>query len=163
MGQHEHTEVSVERAAVEEDLRRVHGHHNELNHLEQGQMLLPPQVLLEPWAERCQQVVRVHDDVDEGVKRAEERSVTTGNEFHPPPNSGWHDSVVDDVQGGDLIVLFAQHEEESVHELGELGEVVPPAQLGDDQLLGIVRIVNHLASETVAASPRVFYSLEEIV
>ena len=34
--------------------------------------------------------------------------------------------MVDDVQGGDVLILLPQHEEQSVKELGELGEEVPP-------------------------------------
>ena len=33
------------------------------------------------------------------------------------------------VQSRDLIVLFPQHEEYSVKEFGEFGEVVPPASM----------------------------------
>ena len=39
----------------------------ELDHLHGGQVFLPPEVLLEPGARRGQEVVWVHDDVDQGV------------------------------------------------------------------------------------------------
>ena len=39
----------------------------ELDHLHGGQIFLPPEILLEPGARRGQEVVGVHDDVDQGV------------------------------------------------------------------------------------------------
>ena len=66
-------------AVDEEQLERVDHHHHELDHLEDGQVLLPPEVRLQPRAHRCQQVVRVHHDVDERVQEAEERAVTACN------------------------------------------------------------------------------------
>lgn len=35
--------------------------------------------------------------------------------------------MMDDMQCRDLIVTFAHHKEERIEELGELGEIVPPA------------------------------------
>ena len=45
------------------------------------------------------------------------------------PDHG-HDGVVDDVQAGQLVVLLLQHHEERVHEVRELGEEVPPHNVG---------------------------------
>ena len=45
------------------------------------------------------------------------------------PDHG-HDGVVDDVQAGQLAVLLLQHHEERVHEVRELGEEVPPHNVG---------------------------------
>lgn len=36
-----------------------------------------------------------------------------------------------DVKEGDLVVVFAQDEEESIHKLDELGEVVPPQHINN--------------------------------
>ena len=41
----------------------------ELDDLDEGQVLLPPQVLLVFWPEAGQVVVGVHDDVHDGVLR----------------------------------------------------------------------------------------------
>jgi hypothetical protein len=38
----------------------------------------------------------------------------------------WHNSMVNDVQGRDLIISLPQDEEESVKELCEFAEIVPP-------------------------------------
>lgn len=46
-------------------------------HLQHGEILLPPEVLLYLRSHGGQHVVRVHDDVHEGIQQAEERAVTT--------------------------------------------------------------------------------------
>ena len=40
--------------------------------LQRGEVSLPPQVLLHVRAERSQEVVRIHHNVDEGVEQADE-------------------------------------------------------------------------------------------
>lgn len=124
-------------------------------------MLLPPQVLLILGAHGGQQVVRVHDDVNEGVEHSEERSVATGREFDTPPNGGRHDAVVNHMQIGDLVKLFTQNEKDGVQELGEFAEIIPPTHVNHNQFVGIVGIVNRLAAETVTEQPRVHQTLRE--
>ena len=134
---------------------------DELYHLQRRQMLLPPQVLLILGAHGGQQVVRVHDDVNEGVEHSEERSVATGREFDTPPNGGRHDAVVNHMQIGDLVKLFTQNEKDGVQELGEFAEIIPPTHVNHNQFVGIVGIVNRLAAETVTEQPRVHQTLRE--
>ncbi len=50
------------------------------------------------------QVVRVHDDVDEGVQDAPEGDVPSGEEPHRRPHVQGHQKVVGDVQEGHLQV-----------------------------------------------------------
>lgn len=63
-------------AIDEQQLERVNHDGQELDHLQRGQVLLPPQVLLDGRAERGQQIVRVHDDVYERVEKPKERAVS---------------------------------------------------------------------------------------
>lgn len=49
----------------------MHEDDNELNHLHGREVFLPPQVGPHPGAHRCQQVIAVHHDVDEGIEDAE--------------------------------------------------------------------------------------------
>ena len=49
---------------------------------------------------------------------------------NPDSPDHWHDGVVDDVEAGQLAVLLLQHHEERVHEVRELGEEVPPHNVG---------------------------------
>lgn len=112
---------------ADEQLECVQHHQDELHHLDEGQVLLPPQILLHFGSHGGQHIVGVHQNVDECVEEAEERAMAAGRELHSPPHRGWHQSMVDDVQRGDLVVPFAHHKENGVQELGEFGEEVPPA------------------------------------
>lgn len=60
-------------------------HHVELDQLNGGKMLLPPQIFLHVWSHRGAHVVRVHDDVDHVVDDVGERAVATSNEFDEHP------------------------------------------------------------------------------
>lgn len=42
---------------------------NELNHLKNGEVFLPPQVFLDARSHRCHHIVKVHDSVYQGVAR----------------------------------------------------------------------------------------------
>lgn len=66
---------------------------------------------MEGGAEGGQQVVRVHDDVDEGIQEAEERAVTAGGEFNSEPDRHRHTTVMDDVKRRHVAILLPQHEE----------------------------------------------------
>lgn len=134
-------------AVDEKQLEGVDHHQDELHHLDGGEVLLPPEVLLVLRAQRGQEVVGVHDDVHEGVEEAEEGRVPAGGELHAEPHRHRHHAVVDHVQGGDVVVLLTQDEEDlatantrileiaismlgfwshRIQELREFGEVVPP-------------------------------------
>ena len=65
--------VKDEQAAVSED-------GGELDQLQLGQVALPPEVLLEAGAERREEVVRVHHNVNEEVEHGAEALVAAGNE-----------------------------------------------------------------------------------
>jgi len=132
---------------------------DELDHLQGGQILLPPEILLVLGTHGGHQIVGVHDDVDEGVEHTEEGAVSSRREFDAPPDGGRHDAVVDHVQIGDLIVLLAQHEEDRVQKLGQLAEKVPPAHLHNDELIGIVRVINRLERQTITIYPSVNQTL----
>lgn len=97
--------------------------------------------------------------MNESVQHSKECGVTTGGELDTPPNGCWHDAVVNDVEVGDLIKLFPQDEENRIQKLGKFAEVIPPTHLGNNQLVGIVGIVDRLAAETVAEEPRVYQTL----
>lgn len=77
----------------------------------------------------------------------------TRNEFHSPPDGKGHDSVMNDVQIGDLIIFLSQYEENGVEELGEFGHVVPPTPSGHSHSFRGSREVNRLALERVIVPP----------
>ena len=65
-----------------------------LNHLKGGEVSLPPQVLLHLGSERCEEIVGVHDDVDQGVEGAAEGLVASRQPAAQSPTEDWHDAVV---------------------------------------------------------------------
>ena len=62
-------------AIVDKKLKRVGDDHDELDHLQTSQILLPPEVLVVLRAHGGDHVVKIHHNVDEGVHQAEERAV----------------------------------------------------------------------------------------
>lgn len=60
-------------------------------------------------------------------------TVAAGDPVHHEPPDVEHADVVVDVEEGDLVVVLPEDEEEGVHELHQLGEVVPPQHVDDLQ------------------------------
>lgn len=78
---------------------------HKLDQLPLSDVLLPPEV----WThgrDRRQAVVRVHEDVDEAVKRGTEIRVATRNPVHHKPPDIEHGGVVVDVQDCDLVAVL---------------------------------------------------------
>lgn len=59
--------------------------------------------------------------------------MAAGDPVHDEPPDVEHADVVVDVEEGDLVVVLPEDEEEGVHELHHLGEVVPPQHVDDLQ------------------------------
>lgn len=57
--------------------------------------------------------------------------MAAGDPVHHEPPDVEHAGVVIHMQDRDLVVVLAEDEEEGVHELDELGEVVPPQDADD--------------------------------
>lgn len=57
--------------------------------------------------------------------------MAAGYPVHDEPPDVEHAGVVVDVEEGDLVIVLPEYEEEGVHELDELGEVVPPQDADD--------------------------------
>lgn len=72
---------------------------NELDQLDGGQILLPPEVPLHGGSAGSQQVVEVHEGVDPGVKKRSEATLTPTNKPWPPPTEDRKSTMVDYVQG----------------------------------------------------------------
>jgi len=84
----------------------------ETHHLQTGEVFLPPDELLVLGSERGDQVVTVHDNVHEGIEQSEEAAVAAGGELDSEPHRQGHHTVVNNVQGRDVVALFAHNEEE---------------------------------------------------
>jgi hypothetical protein len=63
------------------------------------------------WTHGGHHVVKVHDDVDEGVEQTEKGRVTARRETNSEPDAHWHDAVVNDVQKRNVLIFLAQNEE----------------------------------------------------
>lgn len=98
---------------------------DELDQLALSDVLLPPQIRSDGRDGR-EPVIRVHQHVDEAVKRGAEIRVSTRHPVHDEPPDVEHAGVVIHVQERDLVVILPQDEEERVHKLNEFGEVIPP-------------------------------------
>lgn len=124
---------------------------HKLKQLPLRDVLLPPEVRPHGRDGR-QTIVRVHEDVDEAVKCGAEVRVAAGDPVHHEPPDVEHAGVVVHVQDRDLVVVLAEDEEEGVHELDELGEVVPPEHT-DDLHVRFSSTACALTEEVVLAFP----------
>lgn len=57
--------------------------------------------------------------------------MTTWEPVEDKPPDVEHADVVIDVKTGELVIVLSQNEEDGVHELNELGEVIPPQRIHD--------------------------------
>lgn len=83
----------------EEQLEGVHHYQHKLDHLQDGEILLPPQIFLYFGSHGRQHIIGVHDDVHKGVEEAKERRMTAGCKFNAPPYGHGHNAMMDDMQG----------------------------------------------------------------
>ena len=99
--------------------------------MEGGEVLLPPDVLLVLGSHGGDHVVEVHDDVDESVEEGEECRVAARGELQAHPDGEGHDSMVNDVERRDVLVLLTQDEEQ----LQQLG-LITLIRFRDEVLVG---------------------------
>lgn len=85
-------------ARDEDQLGHVEEDENELGELELSEVPLPPEEGADAGAHRSQQVVRVHDGVDEGVEERQKRDLTPWGVGAGEPRADEHAAVVDDVE-----------------------------------------------------------------
>lgn len=140
-----------ERAPPDDPAAGLDDCQHKLEQLPLSDVLLPPEVRTHG-RDRRQTVVRVHEDVDEAVKCGTKIRVAAGDPIHHKPPDVQHGGVMVDVQHCDLVVVLPQDEEEGVHELDELGEVVPPEDT-DNLHICFSRTACALTEEVVFAFP----------
>lgn len=117
-------------------------------------MLLPPQVLLHVRSHGGEHVVRVHEDVDEGVDQSQEGSMATRKVLDANQAADGHQSVMVDVQECDLALVLTQHEEHGVHEFDDFAHVVEPhstSHLGEEGIEE--KAFNYIVISTHPSSP----------
>ena len=107
--------------------------HDELSHLKHGKILLPPKVFLVFWSHCRESVVTVHHHVDEGVDHGVEGTEAPCGVLDAPPPSVRHESVVKDVEKGNLAEPLSGDEEVGVQEFDVLGYPEEPADAHHSQ------------------------------
>lgn len=114
----------------EESAARLNDCQHKLDQLPLSDVFFPPEVGTYG-RNRGQTIVRVHEDVDEGVECRSKIRMAAGNPVHHKPPDVEHGGVVVDMEDRYLVVVLAEDEEEGVHEFYEFGEVVPPQDTDD--------------------------------
>lgn len=104
--------------------RSIHLYLSMAYHLQVGDVLLPPQILLHLRSEGGEEVVGVHDDVHERVDPANEGAMSAGIVLGGAPADHGHDSVMIHMQERHLTIVLAQHKEDRVEQFGYLGQIV---------------------------------------
>lgn len=143
-----------EAAVGEEGHHAVQSDAEELNHLQSGQMPLPPEIFLVARAHGGHQIVEIHDAMHKRVERRRESTLAARHEAEAGEAGQHHDEVMENVEESDLIVLFAQDEEDGVEEIDELRHVEAVAHQDFLEAVLAGRVVHRLADETVAVEPR---------
>mmetsp|Transcript_18555 Transcript_18555/g.51610 ORF Transcript_18555/g.51610 Transcript_18555/m.51610 type:complete len:219 (-) Transcript_18555:473-1129(-) len=119
-------------------------HRHELHHLHHGEVGLPPdgkglarRLVLRVHAD---EVVGVHDGVDEAVQDDGEEDVTVVEDVGIEPVEEEDRGVVVDVEEGQLSPLLAQHDEDGVPEIPHLRDVEQPKEVADGRVMLVVRL-----------------------
>ena len=146
---------------------------DKLDQLHGGDVLLPPQILLNLGTKAGYEVVKVHDNVDADVQEHKECGMASTNKLEEEPNNDRHHGMVDNMEGGHLVVLVSHHHEEGVHEVSKLGEKVPPDCSCHELPIIRVGVVHRLTHPVVLPTqpelaqsredPEAEESLEEVV
>lgn len=108
----------------------VHDAQRELTKLHDGDVAFPPEPPLHPGPECSQRVVRIHATVHKGIHQ--DKEVGAGQDridLHDQVTKGGHRYVVVQVQKADVRLLLAQHIEQGVEPVRELGYPIPPAEM----------------------------------
>ena len=86
-------------------------------------------------SDACDQVVGVHDRMDEHIHDGHQSHVSNVHVPHRVVAGEAHHRVVVDVEEGHVARLLPQHEEERIQEIGELQQEVGVGQQGVDLVL----------------------------
>lgn len=140
-------------AINEEQLERMDNNSDKLHHLESSKIFLPPDELLVLRTHGGYHVVKIHDDMDKSIEQSEKCRVTTRCETNAEPNAHRHNTMVNNVQQRNMLILFAKNEEKRIKELGELGEVIPPTSVDHSDGHIVKGIVNGLTSKAISMEP----------
>lgn len=117
--------------------------------LNDGEILFPPQIFAHVWPNGGESIIGIHDHMDKTIDHCASERATSWHKFGAHPPKCKHGAVMIDVKEGELILLFAQNEEECVTKFQTLAEIVPPNGLGNADFIFIVRTIHQLTHEIV--------------
>jgi len=117
---------------------------DKLNHLKSCQVSFPPEIFLNSRPHGRHKVVEIHDDVDSHIEEPTECRVTSTNESDSKPRSKRHDTMMDNMKGGQVGELLAEQEQERVKEVNKLREVIPPGHISCIEPIRSIAIVHWL-------------------
>jgi hypothetical protein len=93
--------------------------------------------------------------VDEGVDEAKKGRVSSRSILHSPPDTHGHNSVMDNMKGGDVVKLLPCQEEECVNKFNKLGKIVVVGRGCHSQGFLTVTVVDWLASIVILSEPSI--------
>lgn len=76
------------------------------------------------------------------------------NKAETKPHAEWSGGVMENVQKRDLVILFAQDEEQSIKKINQFRDVETVADKDYLQSIFVVGVIHRLAKETVSVEPR---------
>lgn len=138
-----------ERTASVEGVAGVADGHVELDHLNNGEVFLPPEVLLHLRSQCCQAIVTVHEDVDGRVDGCTKKCLSTRDPLDTDPPEDKHGAVMVDVEEADLVELLPQDEKDCIQEFHSFGDVVPPKSRCYPDFIDIFRVADRLTEVAV--------------
>lgn len=139
-----HGRLRIITGAAEQALRKVQCKYDKLNlrwekkikkkikntyiekyHLSLGQQFLPPSQRLYVHQIPCrQQVIEIHQNVNDRIQNAQQRRMATGQKANCHKGYAHHYGVMVNVQKRNVLLFLAQHKEERVQHVNDFGQEV---------------------------------------
>lgn len=140
-------------ASLDDKVRSLRHHGNELNQLHQSQVGLPPDWdRLSGFGDlgvHADEVVCVHDSVDESVEDNGQVNISIIKDVRVEPVEQKDGRVVVDMEEGKLSPLLSQNNEDGVPEIPNLRNVKQPQEVGKRR---IILAVSNTWCERVSAA-----------
>jgi len=129
-------------ASIDQQVGALRHHCDELNHLQQGEVRLPPDgkgfsgrgVL----GVHTDEIVSVHDGMDKSVQNNRKINITVVKDIGVEPIEKKDGNVMVDVQERKLSPLLSQNDENSVPKIPNLRNVEQPQKIGQCGLISVV-------------------------
>lgn len=147
----------------EQQLECMNHNGDELNHLEGGKILLPPEELLVFRSHSSQKIICIHNNMYKGVYKSKKSTMSAWGKFNSKPYTHRHYSMMNDVKCRYMLILFSKYKEYCIHKFRKFWKIVPPAYMYHPNCEGMIRIVDWFTSKTIMTGkpPWHSYLIEE--